>query len=297
VPSLLATRALTSIATAEARRLYLRGEQPAALDLLLASYRFGSDISADPNGRLLNGLIGAESRRVAASGLMLWMKTDGQRFSIGLLDETARFIAQEERRVPSALEVFDREWQTGVLEIQDQLVHDKQIDRSSRTWQSANSYGQLIDIMPLPLRLRIWENYIKKREKLIESVRPALKEWDSVQLNRLIESARVDLRPKFPSLSVADFLSAPLNQIDFKHLNGTTLDMLYRDRARGTELWCFAAVIAFYKEHGTYPESIAQALEERKQLSLPNSLKGLTINYRLEHGQPVINIARSDSKN
>ncbi len=60
-PSLLAVRALTSLAAAEARRLYLRGEKRAALDLLLAAYRFGSDISADPNGGL--------TRRINRSGL------------------------------------------------------------------------------------------------------------------------------------------------------------------------------------------------------------------------------------
>ncbi len=271
-------RSLAQAAGAETRRLRGHGRPKEAVELGLAAYRFGTDVS-DPISGTVMVLYGSGCRYTAQAALLELLAERG--VDEGTWARLARSVAGDDRRMPGAYETMAGEW--GLMQ---------------RTFEGTYLRNGASLRAPAGLRSRVFLRFLTQHDRVLAEARPHLEAWDIPALSRLD-------RDVIPALAAAPMwreITSPLEAAATSLTRGAVapfekaVRVLYVDRASGTALQALAAARAFEAVHGRPPESLAAACSGIGVDVPRDPATQKAVGYRLEAGSPVVWLAGFDGR-
>ncbi len=285
VPNLIEMRGICNIAIAQARRLYLTGKREEAAELIMAAYHLGTDI-AEPNALLISDLIAIVCRRQASTALFTWLNAGGSDVATEIA--IARQLAALDQRMVTPDQALRWEMQSGEISMEDLLRKGLPInaDRNPELFPF-----RILQLFP-GMHLRLHNSFILAQRNFYASRSGFLQNWDFNNLEKFEREQEKNSENSFyHSLSIGDRL---IYLVQPNILS--TMKSLYQDKINAVVLQAFIACSVYKKIHGTFPQTLAEAMTATGVEIPLDPTTAKPIGFRLENGQPLVWLAGFDGR-
>lgn len=278
IPGVLQTRALTNLATLQARRLVDEGKLIEATQMDLAAFKMATNFSAEAHASLIACLISASSRQQVAGALFYLMSQE--KIEATSLAAIAKGIQADDSRLLSPLNYQSNEWKAIQNSVYDMTIGEK--------------FTEIPEMaLPYGLRARIYQYLIQTGNKIFESKRSGLEKWDFKALEQAEnnQDAIIEDSP----LGVGSYLGRPL-LYSYVSTPLTSIKTDYCSRVITQAAQINAAYLAYKKTHGKLPENLEIAFAELGLKVPVDFATSKPVNYKIDGEKGIIWFAGVDGK-